>query len=122
MPTPPLKTPPAPTNFTDTWHDPVTCPKGVPSGTICRRMDFAWKSTAAAGTWFKIYQAGTGEGPTTCQQVQASAAVKVQTRPNARSAQIYINGEVATGGGSTCYWVAAVNTAGESARVPIPGQ
>jgi hypothetical protein len=71
-------------------------------------MDFAWKSTAAAGTWFKIYE--------------ASAAVKVQTRPNARSAQIYINGEVATGGGSTCYWVAAVNTAGESARVPIPGQ
>jgi len=102
---------------------PVTCPKGVARGTICRRMDFAWQSTAAPGTWFKIYVTTTGgEGPTTCSQVQATATMKVQTKPDAKNAAIYTNGEIATGGGSTCYWLTAVNAAGESAQVPVLGQ
>ena len=124
VPTPtPLLPPPAPTKFTDSWHAPVTCPKGVARGTICRRMDFAWQSTAAPGTWFKIYVTTTGgEGPTTCSQVQATATMKVQTKPDAKSAEIYTNGEVATGGGSTCCWLTAVNAAGESAQVPVLGQ
>jgi hypothetical protein len=116
-----LQKPPAPTNFTATAHGGGTIPCPSPDSALnCRQTDLAWQSTAAAGTWFKIYQAWTGEGGGTCASVQSEAAVVNQTPPNARTAQLF-NG-MATGGGGRCLWITAVNGAGESAQVAVTGQ
>jgi len=82
--------------------------------------DLAWQSTAASGTWFKIYEGWTGEGGATCQDAQATESLAITTAPNARSAKIYE--EIATGGGARCMWITAVNNAGESAQVAAAGQ
>jgi hypothetical protein len=82
--------------------------------------DLAWQSTALSGTWFKIYEAWTGEGGATCQDAQADELVAITTAPNARTAQVFE--EIATGGGARCMWITAVNNVGESAQVPAVGQ
>jgi hypothetical protein len=115
-----LQRPPAPTNFTATTPSgTVPCPSPN-SGDSCRQSDLAWQSTSAAGTWFKIYEAWTGEGGATCLDVQGEELVAVQTQPNARAAQIF--NMLATGGGARCLWITAVNSVGESAQVPVAGQ
>jgi hypothetical protein len=121
-PTPtPLQKPPAPTNFTATARGGGTVPCPSPdSADNCRQTDLAWQSTAAEGTWFKIYQAWPGEGGGTCASVQSEAEVVIQTPPDARTALLY-NG-MATGGGGRCLWITAANGAGESAQVPVVGQ
>jgi hypothetical protein len=115
---PPL--PPVPTNFTAKLHQgAVPCPS--PNGDAnCSQTDLAWQSNADASTWFMIYEASTGEGPTTCGDVQGDAVVALETKPGARSAQLFA--EIATGGGETCLWITAVNDGGESVQVPAAGQ
>lgn len=117
-----LKAPPAPTNFTVT-HQPgsVACPSPDPNGGgMCEQTDLTWQSTAAPGTTFGIYVASTGEGGASCTDVQPEEIVAFTTAADATTAQFF--GERATGGGETCYWITAVNTAGESAQVPAAGQ
>ena len=111
--------PPAPTNFTAKQRQgTVPCPS--PQDASCSQTDLTWQSNADASTWFRIYNAGTGEGPVACGDVQGQAAVVLETKPGARSAQLFA--ELATGGGESCLWIAAVNKAGESARVAAAGQ
>jgi hypothetical protein len=106
--------PPAPTNFTAKQHvGVVPCPS--PADASCSQTDLAWQSSADASTWFRIYATGTGEGPDTCADVQSNAEVVLETKPGAKSAQVFA--ELATGGGETCLWITAVNSAGESTRV-----
>jgi hypothetical protein len=110
--------PPAPTNFTATRKNgSVPCPSADGS---CSQTDLAWQSTAGAGTWFKIYWSGTGEDPAaTCLTVQSEAVSKLNSMPDAKSAQVF--DPMAVGGGQTCWWITAVNGAGESAQVAAAG-
>jgi hypothetical protein len=107
--------PPAPTNFTATRKSgSVPCPSADDS---CSQTDLAWQSTAGAGTWFKIYSTGTGEDPAaTCLSVQSQAVSKLNTKPDATSAQVF--DPMAVGGGQTCWWISAVTGSGESAQAP----
>jgi hypothetical protein len=111
--------PPAPTSFTAARKSgSVPCPSADDS---CSETDLAWQSTADPGTWFRVYWAGTGEDPAaTCLTVQAQATTRLDTKPAARSAQIF--DPMAVGGGEICYWITAVSSAGESAKVPAAGQ
>jgi hypothetical protein len=111
--------PPAPTNFTATRKSgSVPCPSADDS---CSQTDLAWQASADPGTGFRIYWTGTGEGPdATCQTVQAQATVRLDTEPAARSVQIF--DPMAVGGGQICYWITAVNSVGESAKVAAAGQ
>jgi hypothetical protein len=111
--------PPAPTNFTATRKSgSVPCPTGNDS---CSETDLAWQSTADPGTWFRVYWAATGEDPNaTCVTIQAQAETKLDTKPAATSAQIF--DPMAVGGGETCWWISALNSAGESTQVPATGQ
>jgi hypothetical protein len=113
--------PPAPTNFTATRKSgSVPCPSADPNGDNCSQTDLAWQAGADPGTGFRIYWTGTGEGPdATCLTEQASATVKLETKPAARTAQIF--DPIAIGGGQICYWITAVNSSGESAQVPAAG-
>jgi hypothetical protein len=64
-----------------------------------------------------VYWTGTGEGPdATCLTVQAQATTRLDTKPAARSVQIF--DPMAVGGGQICYWITAVNSTGESTQVP----
>jgi hypothetical protein len=110
--------PPAPTNFTATRKSgSVPCPSAEDS---CSQTDLAWQAGADPGTGFRIYWTGTGEGPdATCLTEQASATVKLETKPDARTAQVF--DPIAIGGGQICYWITAVNSTGESAQVPAAG-
>lgn len=110
--------PPAPTNFTATRKTgSAPCPSSEES---CSQTDFAWQASADAGTWFKIYSAGTGEGPdATCSTVQSEAVGKLNSKPGATTAQVF--DPMAVGGGQICYWITAVNGKGESAQVPAAG-
>ena len=109
--------PPAPTNFTVKQRQgTVPCPS--PADASCSQTDLAWQSNAGASTWFRIYEAGTGEGPDTCADVQSQAQVVLETKPGVKNAQLFA--ELATGGGETCLWITAVNGAGESTRVAAP--
>jgi len=110
--------PPAPTNFTATRKNgSAPCPSSEES---CSQTDFAWQASADAGTWFKIYSAGTGEGPdATCSTVQSEAVGKLNSKPGATSARAF--DPMATGAGQICYWITAVNGKGESAQVPAAG-
>ena len=107
--------PPAPTNFTATRKSgSVPCPSADES---CSETDLAWQSSADPGTGFRIYWTGTGEGPdATCLTVQAQATTRLDTKPAARSVQIF--DPMAVGGGQICYWITAVNSTGESTQVP----
>jgi hypothetical protein len=107
--------PPAPTDFTATRKSgSVPCPR---SAETCSETDLAWQSTAAAGTWFKIYSTGTGEDPAaTCLSVQSQAVSKLNSKPDARNAQVF--DPMAVGAGQACWWITAVNGSGESAQVP----
>jgi hypothetical protein len=112
--------PPVPTNFTAKQHQgSVPCPSPN-AGAYCMQTDLAWQSNADASTSFKIYEASTGEGPTTCGDVQGQAQVVLETKPGAKSAQLF--NEIATGGGATCLWITAINSSGESVQVPAAGQ
>ena len=112
--------PPVSTNFTAKQHQgSVPCPSPN-ADTSCLQTDLAWQSKADASTSFKIYQGWTGEGGDTCGDAQGDAQVVLQTKPGARSAQLF--NEMATGGGESCLWITAINTAGESAQVPAAGQ
>jgi hypothetical protein len=110
--------PPAPTGFTATRKSgSAPCPSADDS---CSQTDFAWQASVDPGTGFKIYWAGTGEDPTaTCQTAQADATVRIDAKPSARSAQVF--DPMAVGGGQMCYWITAVNGAGESVQVPAAG-
>jgi hypothetical protein len=112
-----VKVPPAPTSFTATRHSgSVPCPSAAADS--CSQTDLAWQSTADASTWFRVYEAGTGEGPDTCTDVQGETQLVLETKPGVRSAQLFA--EMAVGGGEACYWITAVNSAGESTQVPAP--
>jgi hypothetical protein len=113
------KLPPVPSNFTAKQRQgTVPCPS--PADASCLQTDIAWQSDADATTWFRVYEAGTGEGPTTCADVQSQAEVVLETKPGVKSAQLFA--ELATGAGETCLWITAVNNDGESARVAAAGQ
>ena len=106
--------PAAPTNFTaKQGQGTVPCPS--PADASCSQTDLAWQSSADASTKFRVYETGTGEGSDTCADVQSTAEVVLETKPGARSAQLFA--ELAVGGGESCYWITAFNSAGESARV-----
>jgi hypothetical protein len=116
--------PPAPTHFTVDRHPGrVPCPSSDTSGAICNETDdFAWQSTADPTTWFRVYEGWTGEGPgpLTCFDSQSSGAqVVLQTKPGVRSAQLIA--EMSVGGGEGCFWLTAVDDAGESAPVAAAG-
>jgi hypothetical protein len=113
--------PPAPTNFSASRHQgSVPCPSPSGGGASRSQTDLAWQSSADPATWFKVYEASTGEGPETCSDVQSQAQVTLETKPAVRSSQLFA--EMAVGGGETCLWIVAVNSAGESAQVPAAGQ
>ena len=120
-PSPGVAAPPAPTNFTATRSSgSVPCPSPEPDGGNCAQTDLAWQANADPGTGFRIYVAATGEGPdATCPAEQASATVRLETKPAARTAQAF--DQISTGGGQICYWITAVNISGESAQVPAAG-
>ena len=111
--------PPAPTDFTATRKNgSVPCPSSEDS---CSRTDLAWQSTADQSTWYRIYTVNLGLDPAaTCLAAQTGATKALDTQPGARSAQIF--GTMAVGGGPACWWIAAVNDAGESAQVAATGQ
>ena len=111
--------PPAPTNFTATRKSgSVPCPSADES---CSQTDLAWSSTADPSASFRIYWAGTGEDPAaTCLTVASTAEVRLETKPGARSVSIF--DPMAVGGGQMCYWITAVNSAGESAQAAAAGQ
>ena len=117
--------PPAPTNFTATRQSgSVPCPSADANGDSCSQVDFAWQASADPGTGFRIYWTGTGtgtgEGPdATCLTEQASATVKLDTKPAARTAQVF--DPISVGGGQICYWITAVSSSGESVQVPAAG-
>lgn len=116
----PLQKPPAPTNFIATPRSVGQACPSPDAALMCTAVDLTWQSTADGTAWFRIYMAGTGEGDATCQDVQAEEVMVLQTAPGARIGLIY-RGH-ATGGGSMCLWITAVNAAGESAQVPAAGQ
>jgi hypothetical protein len=116
------KPPPAPTHFTvDQRPGRVACPSADASGVICNETDdFAWRSSADPTTWFRIYEAETGEGPgpITCFDVNsAGARLVLETKPGARSAQLIA--EMSVGGGEACFWLTAVSDAEESSPVAV---
>jgi hypothetical protein len=112
--------PAAPTNFTETYHKTsIPCPS-PDSDSYCHMSDLAWHSSAATGTWFKIYESWTGEGGATCEDARTNESLVITTAPNARTAQLY--DQMATGGGGHCLWITAVNNVGESAQVAVTGQ
>jgi hypothetical protein len=114
---PVVQAPSAPTAFTATRKTgSVPCPSAGAAGTSCSQTDFVWQSAAASGTTFKIYNAWTGEGPSTCTDVQSEAVAILTPAAGATTAQFFA--EIATGGGQACYWITALNAAGESAQVP----
>ena len=86
---------------------------------MCGKFDFTWASTEGPDTWFRIYRGQTDEGGRTCHDVEVASQYQelMNSTPGARSAKWYYNGR-ATGGGTTCYWLAAVNLHGSSALVP----
>jgi hypothetical protein len=90
---------------------------------MCGEIDFTWQSAEGPDAWFQIYRGSTEEGGRTCNDVEVSNQYQelVSSAPGARSAQWYYNGR-ATGGGKTCYWLAAVNLHGSSTLVPASGQ
>ncbi len=112
--------PPAPTNFTATRKSgSVPCPANGPDSP-CSQVDFAWQASAGPGTGFRIYVAATGEGPdATCLTAQVSATVRLETTPDARTAQTIDT--MAVGGGQICYWITAVNFSAESGQVAAAG-
>jgi hypothetical protein len=112
--------PPAPTNFTATRKSgSVPCPANGPDAP-CSQVDFAWQASADPGTGFRIYVAATGEGPdATCLTAQANATVRLETTPDARTAQAFDT--MAVGGGQICYWITAVNFSAESGQVAAAG-
>jgi hypothetical protein len=110
--------PPAPTNFVATpTNSSVPCPSADGS---CLQTDFAWQSTADSGVWFKVYESSFGFDPNgTCAGVQADAESVLETKPALRTAQLLQ--PMAVGGGKGCFWITAVNGAGESAQAPAAG-
>ena len=111
--------PAAPTTFTATSKSgSVPCPSADGS---CLQTDFAWQSTAAAGTSFRVYMASYGLDPNgTCAAVQGDAKAVLDTKPDVTTAQLFE--AMAVGGGAPCFWITAVNQAGESSQVPAVGQ
>ena len=69
-----------------------------------------------------FYQSSTGEGGAKCSDadIQSAEVMVLQTAANARAATIYEG--FATGSGTMCLWITAVNAAGQSAQVPAVGQ
>jgi hypothetical protein len=112
--------PSAPTNFTITLVPGQPCPIAVPTtqSNTCNEFDFSWQSAEGPDVWFRIFAGNTGEGDLTCSDVQASGEYQplLDTAPGARDAQWFQNG-MATGGGTYCYWLVAVNPQGSSAMV-----
>jgi hypothetical protein len=111
----------APTNFTATWPDePGACPdEPEDSDFMCYHTQFAWQSAAGSDTSFRIYEGWTGEGDPmpTCTDLSADEIQQLlDTGPGARTAEHYA--ELSVGGGQECFWLTAVNDAGESAMVP----
>lgn len=112
--------PPAPTGFTATRKNGVTCPSADPNGDHCFQDDFTWQASSDSEKGFRIYQASFGLDPEgTCAGVQADAKVVLDAKPAARTAQLFQ--PMAVGGGSPCLWITAVNNSGESAQVPAAG-
>jgi hypothetical protein len=113
--------PPAPTNFSATRKSgSVPCPSADPNGDHCYQDDFAWQASSDPEKGFRVYEASFGFDPNgTCAGAQADAKAILDTKPGARSAQLFA--PMAVGGGQPCYWITAVNSAGESAQVPAAG-
>jgi hypothetical protein len=116
--------PPAPTHFTVDRHPGrVPCPSPNTDGAICIATDdLAWQSTTDPTTWFRVYEGWTGEGPAplTCFDSGSSGAhLVLETEPGVRSAQLIE--KMSVGGGSTCLWLTAVSSAGESVPVAAAG-
>jgi hypothetical protein len=112
--------PPGPSSFNVTdKQGSVPCPS-PDAASNCHTSDLAWQSSAASGTWFKIYEAWTGEGGASCQDAQADESVVITTKADAKTAQLY--DQIAVGGEGRCLWITAVNKAGESDQVPAVGQ
>ena len=113
-----VNAPPAPTDFVATPKTgSVPCPSADGS---CLQTDFVWQSTADSGAWFKIYESSFGLDPEgTCAGVQADAKSVLETKPAVRAAKLLQ--PMAVGGGKGCFWITAVNSAGESAQVPAAG-
>jgi hypothetical protein len=106
--------PQAPTNFTATRKSgSVPCPSADGS---CSQADLVWQTSADPGTWFRVYEASFGLDPNgTCDGVQADAKAVLDTKPAARSVQLF---ELMATGGGGCLWITAVNNSGESEMAP----
>jgi len=95
----------------------VPCPSSSDS---CKRTDLAWQSSSSSATGFRVYLATIGLDPNaTCADERANAKVVVEVGGSARTAQYFQPLAVGT---ANCWWVSAVNEAGESDMVAALGQ
>ncbi len=130
-PTPPVGTaaPPAPTALRATWQA-APCPDETGHGDIvlahavaatpnCLVVNLGWVSAKGTSAVYRIYEAWSGEGAgAACDR--AGATLIATSSPNAAMMTV---GPLPmnTGGGELCLYVAAANTAGESARTQFKG-
>jgi hypothetical protein len=115
-----LEVPSAPAQFTATWPgDPVACPdEPADSEFMCYRIEFGWQSASGPDTHFRIYDGWTGEGdpmPACADLTPGEIHQLMDTEPGARQAEYYA--ALSVGGGQQCFWLSAVNAAGESGMV-----
>jgi hypothetical protein len=100
--------------------DAALCPgETAMSKFPCITARLEWDVAPGTEAVYRIYEAYTGEGPgASCDPIDAH--LLLTTDPGVTSALVGPL-EPATGGGDRCLFIAAANTAGESARVTVPG-
>jgi hypothetical protein len=111
--------PPVPLHVTAT-KDAALCPGETEMSKFpCITARLEWDVAPGTEAVYRIYEAYTGEGPgASCDPIDAH--LLLTTDPGVTSALVGPL-EPATGGGDRCLFIAAANTAGESARVTVPG-
>lgn len=123
--------PSAPTGLTAAVRHAVPCESPIAVGPVvisarfagtgpgCVTVDLGWIPAPGTDAVYRIYQTWSGEGADAACLPSLSLLVAVST-PNATAMTVGPL-ETSVGGGSRCLYVAAANSAGESARVQFSG-
>jgi hypothetical protein len=81
-------------------------------------LDLRWQNTSGPGTRFRVYMGMSGEEEgATCSSAVSRARLLDETQAGETSVHLASEG-VPIGDGFPCYWVSAVNDAGESNLAP----
>jgi hypothetical protein len=130
-PTPPAGTaaPPAPAAVNATWqvaacpdetgHGDIVLAHAVAATPSCIVVTLGWAPATGTNAVYRIFEAWSGEGAgAACDR--AGATLIATSAPNVAAITV---GPLPmnTGGGELCLYVAAANSAGESARVQVKG-